>query len=439
MLPVRCMKRAAKLACMIAGAAAAVLAFSLCASAENVTLSQEQTAALYLRNASAKYYAKQSDGTFTEYNLAWEILNTPTITGNGDLFISGAYGDNASFAQSYATAWGNSDYVFVRLKWPTASGIIPPVQSTNNYIKIDFDLSLTGISGFYGNVLLTCGNYNRPSNNTSWAVVGRSEYQYYTSTGIITQNTPVGTGGRPYRILTGLSQTAGLIPDDDKLYMYGSSTSVPIIDSSSPADLSSLSVVWRSPCAWGYFDHTNYDTIPSFVIAIRTPQIYGYTPPVTTPAITVATTRREYSVLPPQSTAPAHTVDLSNLESGVAAIVQQELEINNNLEWIGYNVMGGVNNLAYICNRLDDIYRDMVKSGQIPVNLFPMDGTFMNDIQNGLTSYTTARIPTDAAAGLTFWAWFMGKIMEQAWISELAALGSCLAVTYFVLFRGRNS
>ena len=432
--------RAARIAGLLAGAALAVSAFCLAASAENVILSREQTAALYLRNASAAYYARKSDGTFTEYNLSWEILNTPTITGNGGLFSVGGYGDNSSIAESYNTLWTNSDYVFVRLKWPIdETGVIPPHQGTNSYIKIDFALSLTGINGFYGNVLLTCGNYRRPSNNTAWAGVGRSEYQYNTSTGTITQNTPVGSGGRPYRILTGLSQTAGLIPDDDKLYMYGSSSNAPVIDSSTPADLTSLSIIWRSPCAWGYFDHTVFDTIPSFVIAIRTPQIYGYTPSTTTPATTVATTRHEYSVMPPQSTAPAHTVDLSNLESGVAAIVQQEQEINNNLEWIGNNVMGGVNNLAYICNRLDDIYRDMVKTGQIPANMFPMDGTFMDDIQNGLTSYTTARIPTDAAAGLTFWAWLMGKFTAVAFIGELAAFSAVLAVTYFILFRGRNS
>lgn len=431
--------RAAKIAGLLAGAALAVPAFCLAVSAENVILTQEQTAALYLRNSSASYYARLSDGTYREFNLSWEVLSTPTITGNGSLFISGSYGDSSSAAQSYGTLWSNSDYVFVRLKWPTDVGIAPPVQGKDNYIQIDFDLSLTGISGYYGNVLLTCGNYNRPSNNTGWAVVGRSEYRYNTSVGTITQQTPSGSGGRPYRILTGLTQTAGLIPDDDKLYMYGSSVNVPIMDSTEPADLTSLSVIWRSPCAWGYFDHTTYDTIPSFIIAIRTPLIYGYTPPATTSATTAATTRREYSVMPPQSTAPAHTVDLSNLESGVAAIVQQEQEINNNLEWIGNNVMGGVNNLAYICNRLDDIYRDMVKSGQIPLNLFPVDETFMNEVQNGLTSYTTAHIPDDARAGLTFWAWFMGKITEQAWIAELASLGACLAVTYFVLFRGRNS
>ena len=431
--------RAARIAGLLAGAALAVSAFCLAASAEDVILSREQTAALYLRNASATYYARKSDGTFMEYNLAWEILNTPTITGNGSLFISGAYGDNSSIAQTYGTLWSNSDYVFVRLKWPMDSGIIPPVQASQNYIKIDFDLSLSGISGFFGNVLLTCGNYNRPSNNTAWAGVAQSEYRYNTSLGIIIQETPVGSAGRPYRILTGLSQTAGLIPDDDKLYMYGSLANTPIMDSVEPADLSSLSVIWRSPCVWGYSDHTNFDKTSSFIIAIRTAQIYGYTPPTTTPATTVATTRHEYSVMPPQSTAPAHTVDLSNLESGVAAIVQQEQEINNNLEWIGNNVMGGVNNLAYICNRLDDIYRDMVKTGQIPANIFPMDGTFMDDIQNGLTSYTTARIPTDAAAGLAFWAWLMGKFTAVAFIGELAAFSAVLAVTYFILFRGRNS
>ena len=80
---------------------------------------------------------------------------------------------------------------------------------------------------------------------------------------------------------------------------------------------------------------------------------------------------------------------------------------------------------------LNKIYEKMAQSGQIPI-----DGTFMQEVQNALTSYTTARIPTDAAAGLTFWAWLMGKIMEQAWMAELAALGSCLAVTYFILFRG---
>lgn len=426
--------RAARIAGLLAGAAAAASAFCLCANADTVTLTPEQTAALYLHDATASYYVALSDGTYQQYSLTWEILNTPTITGDGSLFIAGAYGDNSSIAQSYSTLWGSSNYVFVRLKWPTEIHVVPPVQGTNNYIQIDFDFSLTGITGFYGNILLTCGNYNRPSTNTSWAFVGQSEYRYNTTVGTIIQNTPVGTAGRPYRILTGLSQTAGLIPDDDKLYMYGSPVNTPIIDSSEPADLTSLSVIWRSPCAWGYFDHTTYDTIPSFIFAIRTPQIYGYTPPVVTTASQTTPAPTTYTLAAPATQTPAETVDLSHLESGVAAIVEQEIEINNNLEWIGENEMRAVNNLALICEKLDKIYAQMVNSGQVAI-----DGTFRADIDNALTSYTTARIPPEAAQGITMlggmWALFMG----YSWIAGLAVLGLALTVTYFVLFRGRNS
>lgn len=429
--------RAAKIAGLLAGAALAVSAFCLAASADTVTLTPEQTYALYMRDFTVTYHDTSSN---IDYPLQMELYGTSAEVAPPDnLYVSGNIIDNTS--TTLVPLWKQHNYIIVRFSWPSGSTFVSPYDVTD-YITIVNNLNIAGLNYYSGRILVTVGNAYRPSTNTAWGSVQRTEYRLDTSNGVITHQNAISGAGRPSRILTGLSQTAGAIPADERLYLTGDSAAS-WFDSANTYSISSLTTVWKSPVQWGYSDtagHTTINHLHSYFCYIECPTLSsGYIPPATTAATTAATTRREYSVLPPQSTAPAHTVDLSNLESGVAAIVQQEQEINNNLEWIGYNVMGGVNNLAYICNRLDDIYRDMVKSGQIPSNLFPMDGTLLDDIQNGLTSYTTARIPTDAAAGLTFWAWFMGKIMEQAWIAELAALGSCLAVTYFVLFRGRNS
>lgn len=129
-------------------------------------------------------------------------------------------------------------------------------------------------------------------------------------------------------------------------------------------DLDTISVTWAS--AGGITGSAVTGGYTDLYFAIQCPRIYNYTPPVVTTTTPAATTRRQYTLQPPQSTAPAHTVDLSTLESGVAAIVQQGLQANNTLDWIGNNAYIGVNNLAYIADRLDDIYAAMQQAGQIP-------------------------------------------------------------------------
>lgn len=439
--------RAAKIAGLLAGAALAASAFCLAASADTVTLTPSQTVALLGDNIEGTVHTSQ--GYVPCYALPTGFVSSDyTPTGSfSNIFL---YGSNSfQTYPSFNTAFpdfSGRQYVIYAISptpriitgWPswTASdssstsdftcSFSLPIQSCTS---MRFSVLYTGVGyvGYYG------GTYNTNCTmQKTGGVVGRHPLgQYYYDTRIFSALWPFYNGA--------YGADASSVPENNR----ESVNLIPLdFSEEEPCSVSgfslALNMVWAvdvdDGCPLKQFALSNGLKVP--LLLIECPTISDYVPATTT---TVATTRREYPMGGAQTAAPVQTVDLSHLESGVAAIVAQEQEINNNLDWIGNNVMIGVNNLAYMCNRLDDIYNDMVKRGDIAQNLFPVDETLMQDIQNGLTSYTTARIPTDATAGLTFWAWLMGKIMEQAWIAELAALGSCLAVTYFILFRGRNS
>ena len=439
--------RAAKIAGLLAGAVLSVSAFCLAANADTVTLTPSQTIAL-LGNEVQGVVHSASAGNVPCYAIATGLVSsdyTPTNSwANMFLYSSNSFQTYPSFRSAFPD-FADRQYVIYAVSptprvitgWPSWSAsdssstsdftcsFSLPVESCTS---MRFSVLYTGVNyvGYYG------GTYNTNiTMQKSGGVVGRHPLgqQFYT-TRIFSAIWPFWTGAA--------SADASNVPENNR----ESVNLIPLdFSEDEPCSVSgfslALNMMWAvdvdEGCPMRSFI-TNDLKIP--LLLIECPTISDYVPVTTT---TVATTRREYPMGGAQTAAPAQTVDLSHLESGVAAIVQQEQEINNNLDWIGNNVMIGVNNLAYMCNKLDDIYNDMVKRGDIAQNLFPVDGTLLQDIENGLTSYTTAKMPTDATAGLSFWAWFMGKIMEQAWIAELCALGSCLAVTYFILFRGRNS
>lgn len=441
--------RAAKIAGLLAGAALAVSAFCLAASADTVRLTPAQTVALVGNSIEGQVWSTSLGQYVPAYAVVTSFYSPDYVPANSfaDMFIYNTNGSYPAFSQAFPD-FADRSYVVYALSsspfvtsWPSW---VPQDNSTHSDFTCDFSLPIQGCSSIRFSVLYTSAAFS----GGYYGNVSRSTAILQNSAGVVAKH-PLGQANINQRYWLGLwpfyngayGSNGQSVPENARqsLAMIPLDYSAESVFSVSGFSLA-LNMVRGAQIDNDSPFHGLYNGTPDStylpLLLIECPQISDYVPVETT---TAATTRREYSVMPPQSTAPAHTVDLSNLESGVAAIVQQEQEMNNNLEWIGNNMVGAVNNLALICNKLDDIYRDMVKSGQIPSNLFPVDETFMNEVQNGLTSYTTARIPDDARAGLTFWAWFMGKIMEQAWIAELAALGSCLAVTYFVLFRGRNS
>lgn len=421
------MMRAAKLACMIAGAAAAALAFCMPAGADTnyIRLTPSQTVALYGSSITMRLDNLQ-DVEFSYAGTSKEYVG------------SGAYGDKIPILTVMGVSSGNETYYKTILNQAEFVYYHARVRNWQYYAGTRFTATLrpmlAGISGYEGNFLFSYGGYNASPNNTT----RQSTLLFNTTQGQKTYSTELGFSYTAV-LKTALEPVSafGTVSDGYTLAatftaMYDNNAIM--FPQQQQFDMDTITVTWAS--AGGIYDSAITGGYTDLYFAIQCPRIYDYTPPVVTTTTPAATTRRQYTVLPPQSTAPAYTVDLSTLESGVAAIVQQGVQANNTLDWIGNNAYIGVNNLAYIADRLDDIYAAMQQAGQIPVD---SSGELMSGVRDGLTSYTTARIPDDATAGLTFWAWLMGKIMEQAWIAGLASLGACLAVTYFILFRGRNS
>lgn len=180
-------------------------------------------------------------------------------------------------------------------------------------------------------------------------------------------------------------------------------------------------------------------------IIIGCPYLVGYNPPVET---TTTLTTRETGVTAalPVTASPAQTVDLSTLESGVAAIVQQEQFNGDTLDWIGQNTAIGVNNLYYICNMLDKIYDNMVNSGQIAVDLVPADPlhTLSPSVHDGidaaLTNFTTSQIPQDASNGFSFYntlysLFTSGDLSFFGWLGIFSLITLTLG---WLIFKGRG-
>lgn len=179
-------------------------------------------------------------------------------------------------------------------------------------------------------------------------------------------------------------------------------------------------------------------------IIIGCPAISQYEPnavvttaPRVTTAPSVTTTRKVTG-----TAAPAYTyvtqepLDLSNIESGIAQIIQQEYEQNQKLDWIGNNAEAAVYDLGLICDKLDAIYELMKEQGDIePVHT---DADFAAWFQVALSSETTVRIPDEATDGLSFIAYLLTILQNVGWFAAMGALGLATGVAYWIIFKGRG-
>lgn len=190
--------------------------------------------------------------------------------------------------------------------------------------------------------------------------------------------------------------------------------------------------------------------VPGYMpfIYVQCPTLTGYVPPVVTTTTGQTTNPYNYNTVPSGYT--QQTVDLSNLESGVAAIVQQEQYNGDTLDWIGNNTMITANNLAYIANKLDQIYDLMVERGEIAVNLVPadplraLDTNVHNQIHDSLDSFTTAQIPLDYSSDMQHSFSFVNTMYNKFTSGSLSFFGwvgilslSMYVVIWFI-FRGRG-
>lgn len=175
------------------------------------------------------------------------------------------------------------------------------------------------------------------------------------------------------------------------------------------------------------------------LIYIQCPTISDYVPSTTPPV----TTRPPATAYTAESKPPSETVDLSYLESGVAAIVQQEIEQNQNLDWIGNNMAGAVNNLALISWQLDRIYSKMWENGEVPLNAGlqpPSNESLMEFMQSALATNTNnAQSTYNLRSGMSTYFDIGNSLLSSPLFAPfvlVAAVGLALAVIAFVLFRG---
>lgn len=184
-----------------------------------------------------------------------------------------------------------------------------------------------------------------------------------------------------------------------------------------------------------HYNADNQSAPWEFYIFIECPTLTGYTPPVVTTAPPVLTGTGATQTIPTMQ-----TIDLSNLESGVAAIIQNQYEIG---------ALSGVMALQLntIIGQLNAIYAEMVKDDlDLPSILhnadpYPTIGTnIVADIDNALTSYTFAQFPSEdignGADGLNSLADGLG-LYDGVWLAIGVFCIGYMIFCWFV-FRGRG-
>lgn len=309
-----------------------------------------------------------------------------------------------------------------------------PIQScTDIKFSVLYSASSTG-AGYYGNV----NNSTILLNNSSGVVARHPIGQAGINSRFFTLLTPF---YKPYNM--DLAQ----VPEANRVNL----ACVPLDFHTENYDSFSISGFNASlNMVQGYYNQNSNSPFDSVwltsgtytpLLYIQCPTISDYTPATTAPQ----TTPSPATLQPPMSTAPSETVDLSNLESGVAAIVGQLNEANNYLDWIGYNQYIAAADLDHIANTLDLIYAKMWDAGEVPQNA----GLQPPDYEN-LRNFAASALATRASGVTTvsgfdmqgnFSAFFdVGKSLVGAPIFApfilAASVGLGLAVFAFVLFRG---
>lgn len=131
------------------------------------------------------------------------------------------------------------------------------------------------------------------------------------------------------------------------------------------------------------------------------------------------------------------TVDLSGLESGVGTMVQMQDEQN-------YYERIQIDQLNTIIEQLNNIYNEMVNRGEVPVSLsdaspYPtLNSDVVADVAGAVTSYTTAQLPDsgNGAAGLTVLSSGLGLFSNE--FQVLGVFFLTFSVFTWFIFRGRG-
>lgn len=461
--------RAAKIAGMIAGGAAALLAFPFLSGAESIDLTEEQTVALYGTEFTATFYGHPADIGVTHRDVTFHYAGK--LSDFGFMDDGGGFGSTNNYlGQQY-----RNDIDSLRACVYTASpsdwggGTFPTCNSAYYNDNIDWS---------NGNINLRLsvdiGGYTELTQYFGWST---GNYNYYDGTG---WSQGYSAAYEPYRMLAGwrclnISQTGFDAPVST------------VISSGNACDGVSYAGVQRCGYAnlpaYAYYNDNPLDETRLMRIAfnrvfsttqttglplsaiqlqmqvvqqstvlstndapqgdlwliVGCPHIRDYVPATTT-ATTVQTTRYTTRTGMTGLTGIGTTqtgVDMSQISVDLREIIfNQRWQISQN-EVITENTRRIANNTDTIVQQLNAIYAVLVQDGQLPVST---DNTMIAAIGSALDGYTTAKIPDDAVSGITFWgavvSWLYG---EYGFAAQMAMFALCIGVTCWILFRGRTS
>lgn len=431
---------AARFAGILAGAAAAVSAFSLSARAELITLTPQQTVALYGSRLSGTYYDGDAD---TTYNISFDYAFPLSSIGwdDGGLSVGHTWptspttvglrtqlceGDAAVYVAS-ASQWGGGTFV----PWANSAGHVN--------VSLSPSISLNNIDRWQQNILYTVAdNWRGDLGGTPL------ERGCVASEGVLTVNASFGqprlslTGGsggfangtvRPcMAYLPTYAHASGTVDESQLATVTGWLCDI------TQGDVDFSVYGWQADMTWvGTAGSSSSDIW--LILGCPTIGNYEVPPPVTTPAPT--TSRPIYTAETGQTYTTGITID--NFSADIQEIIRNqrwqlyydEIMVRNQ------NVQNET--LRQILARLDDIYNkmDVFQNQQNPMDT---NTPLWQEMAGALTGMTTNTMPNYVLQGLTFWADCSQEILiRYDFLVPLGAFALTMLVIYYVLFKGRTS
>ena len=431
---------AAKFAGAIAGAAAAVLAFPLSASASGVQLSLSQTLALYGTRLNSVYY----NANTSEYsNIHFDFIGDTYSWQNQEWIDAGH--KIAIQALYYGLNNGINDLPHWRDTAPAliyACNFDPVVSDSNSFAEVELTPAFTipDIKHFQQYIYYsgdvdpdyvgTGGGGGTASNvwceNICGTPLGRvkcnalSNNAYHVWERFLTYGSWLG-----WDMNSTSSTLNGAYVPLYGIYNNAVSNSVFQFDGQT-IHLNSMRSVEHGP----FNEKTCY-------LLVGCPRIDGEYAGPTIPATvtTPVTTRPQYTA--ETVTTPVTGVTIDNFQDDIQEIIRNQRWQLYNQEIMIRNQMVQNENLRLILNRLDDIYNKMNIDTQNPLNT---DGSMWQEFAGALTGMTSHTMPNYVLQGLSFWADCSQEILTRYdFLVPLGAFALTMLVIYYVLFKGRTS
>lgn len=431
---------AARIAGILAGAAAAVSAFTISAHAELITLTPQQTVALYGSRISGTYYDGDADIT---YNINFDYAFPLSSIGWGDGGLSYEHTWPSSYTveglRRQLTSGDAAVYVASASQW--GGGTFVPWANSAGHVNVSLSpsISLNGIDRWKQNILYTVADGWRGDSGSTplerGCVAGEGTLTVNASFGTPTLALTAGSGG----FVNGYTR-----PCMAYLPTYA--------NASNPVDETQLSTVTGWLCDITQsdvdFDVYGWDASLTWVgtagasssdiwLILGCPTIGNYTIPPAT------------STLPPVTSRPVYTAETGTAYStGITldSLALDMQEIIRNQRWQLYyeeimvrNQAVQNENLRQILNRLDDIYNkmDIFQNQQNPIDT---NSPLWGEMAGALTGMTTFTVPNPIMQGLSFWADCSQEILiRYDFLVPMGAFALTLMVIYYVLFKGRTS